>query len=67
MEVIKLKKIEKYFAKHALVGSLSNLAIGFGLGALLTHGFLDPHPVRYGLMIAGVGVLGYLYAYFSKK
>ncbi|MBI2074699.1 MAG: hypothetical protein HYT83_02555 [Candidatus Levybacteria bacterium] len=62
-----VKKIEKYFSKHVYLNSFSHIMIGLGLGALLTNDFLNPHPVRYGLIFFVVGALGHLYAYVSKK
>ena len=61
-----MKKIEKYFAKHVYFNSLGHLLTGVGIGALITNGFLNPHPVRYGITLIVVGVLFHAYAYFQK-
>lgn len=65
--MINLKKIEKYFAKHVYLNSLTHLLGGIGIGALLTNGFLNPHPVRYGVAFLAVALLFHAYAYFQGK
>ncbi|OGH12478.1 MAG: hypothetical protein A2857_02355 [Candidatus Levybacteria bacterium RIFCSPHIGHO2_01_FULL_36_15] len=62
-----MKKIEKYFTKHVYANSLTHLAVGLGLGVLLTHTMFDPHPLRFGVLFLGLGLLGHAYAYQSKK
>jgi hypothetical protein len=61
--VVSLKKAEKYFSKHVYINSLTHFAAGLGIGALLTHTLFDPHPVRIGLILIALAVLGHLYAY----
>ncbi|MCL5435123.1 MAG: hypothetical protein M1405_01920 [Patescibacteria group bacterium] len=62
----KLKKIEKYFAKHVYFNSLAHLIGGIGIGALITNSFLNPHPVRYGLALLVLALLFHVYAYYQK-
>jgi len=60
-----LKRIEKYFAKHVYLNSLGHLIGGVGIGALITNGFLNPHPVRYAIVLLGVALLFHCYAYYK--
>nr|MBI5455624.1 hypothetical protein [Candidatus Levybacteria bacterium] len=64
--MIKLKRIEKYFAKHVRFNSLTHLIGGIGIGALITNGFLNPHPLRYGVVLLVVALLFHAYAYYQK-
>ena len=41
----------------------SYLLMGMGLGILVTHPLMDPHPVRYGVGVLLVGV----FFYFNPK
>lgn len=61
-----LKRIEKYFAKHVYINSFAHLVAGVGIGALITNGFLNPHPLRYGIALITIGVLFHVYAYYQK-
>lgn len=44
-----------------------NLIIGVGLGALLTYPFFGSHPVKWGIALIIVGLLGHLYPKIIKK
>lgn len=66
-EVRTLKKIEKYFAKHVWFNSLGHLIGGVGIGALLTDGFFNPHPLRWGAGLIVVALLFHAYAYYRKN
>ncbi|MCL6096843.1 MAG: hypothetical protein M1444_04165 [Patescibacteria group bacterium] len=61
-----MKRIEKYFAKHVYFNTLTHLIGGIGIGALITNGFLNPHPLRYGVALLVLALLFYTYAYFQK-
>ena len=63
----RLKRIEKYFAKHVYFNTLTHLIGGIGIGALITYGFLNPHPLRYGLLLLGVALVMHVYAYYEGK
>ena len=60
-------KIEKYFSKHIVFTATIHAIGGIGLGALLTHVWFDPHPVRYGLLFLGIALAGHIYAYRLGK
>lgn len=62
-----MKKVEKYFSKHVYLNSFVHVVTGLGLGILLTNGFFNPHPLRYGLFFLVLGALGHLVAYSGKK
>lgn len=44
-----------------------HLIPGVGVGVLLASPIFYPHPLRWGLVLIGIGVLGHLYAAWSKK
>lgn len=58
-------KILKYYGKHPLYAVVVNLIIGIGLGILISRP-LGVHPLRSGLAILLVGVLGKLYPLINK-
>lgn len=63
LEVIILyKKALKYFASHPEVNALSHLTAGIGVGILITYPLIVSHPMRWGLLFLGLGLLGYVYA-----
>lgn len=62
-----MEKINKYFSKHVYLNSIFHVVGGIGIGVLLTHPYFDPHPLRYGIILLLVGLLGHGYAYISKK
>jgi F0F1-type ATP synthase assembly protein I len=60
-----LKKIEKYFSKHIYQNYLAGLIVGAGIGALITNSFINPHPVRYGIVLIVVGLLFCVWGYYK--
>jgi len=61
------KKILKYLSAHPVYNSAIHVVAGMGIGALITYPFLMPHPVRWGLFLIAVGVIGHLYPLTLKK
>ena len=53
------KKIVKYFPAHIL--------IGVGIGILIAGPFIAPNPVRWGVGLLVLGLLGHIYPTFVKK
>jgi hypothetical protein len=64
--MILLKKVEKYYSKHPQINAGVHVVVGLGFGVLLTHPMADPHPVRWGLALIGIGLLGHLWAGTQK-
>jgi hypothetical protein len=60
------KKLLKYYSRHPLYTIFVNLIIGLGLGIIISRP-LGVHPVRYGLAILVVGILGKLYPLIIKE
>ena len=56
------KKVMKYFGSHPEVNALSHLTAGIGVGILITYPLIVSHPMRWGLLFLGLGLLGYVYA-----
>lgn len=61
-----LKKLEKYYSKHVWYAKGVNVLTGIGIGVLITYPFVGVHPVRVGLVLVGLGILGSLYPLFKK-
>lgn len=61
------KKVKQYFSKHPGRNAISHLFIGIGLGILITYPFIGIHPLRWGVFFLALGVIGHLYASFSRK
>lgn len=61
-----MKNIERFFTKNVYYNALSNLVLGLGIGALITNSIINPHPLRYGLVIVLIALLLYAYAYYKK-
>lgn len=58
---------ETYFKRNPAYNSLVHLTIGVGIGILLTHSVIDPHPMRWGLGLILLGVIGHIYPWALKK
>jgi hypothetical protein len=59
--------VESYFKRNPQFNSLVSLCAGVGLGILLTHTVVDPHPLRWGLGLVVLGAIGYAYPWALKK
>ena len=61
------KKIQKYFEKHIFFNSGVHLLIGAGIGVLVTYPMIGAHPVRWGILLLALGLLGHAYPLMVKK
>jgi len=55
----------KYYGKHPLYSAFVHFFAGTGLGILISRP-LGIHPVRYGVVLLVIGILGKLYAMTNK-
>ncbi len=62
-----MQQIEKYFANHVRYNSLVHVIAGIGIGILITYPLIGAHPVRWGIALVAVGILGHLYPLMLKK
>lgn len=62
-----LKKAEAYFSRHVFYGQLIHLIGGMGLGILITYPLVGEHPVRWGLALLAVALIGHLAPWLNKK
>ncbi len=60
------KRAEKYFSKHFYMNALIHTAIGIGIGILVTYPLVGEHPVRWGVALIVVGVLGHFLPFMEK-
>jgi len=61
------KKALKYFSLHPYYNSVVHVLIGLGLGILITYPLVGEHPVRWGIALVALGLLGHLYPLMAKK
>lgn len=61
------KKILKYLSVHPFYNSTIHVVIGVGIGILIAGPFIAPHPVRWGVGLLILGLLGHVYPIFVKK
>ncbi len=61
------KKIVSYFSKHLHYSALVHLIFGAGIGVLITYPLVQTHPVRWGIALLAIGILGHLYPLTIKK
>ncbi|MBI4028869.1 MAG: hypothetical protein HY376_00680 [Candidatus Blackburnbacteria bacterium] len=61
-----INKIYKYLGKHPRYNSTIHLVIGLGFGIILARPYVA-NPVKWGLALIAVGVVGHLYPYFAAK
>lgn len=62
-----MKKITAYFKKFPAYNSVIHLLAGTGLGILITYPLVGSHPVRWGLLLVVIGLVGYLYPLMGGK
>lgn len=61
------KKVLKYYSAHPVYNSVVSFLIGSGVGVLIASPFIGPHPVRWGVFLIVLGLLGKIYPLFAKK
>ena len=61
------KKVESYFKKNVLYNSFVHLIIGVGIGILITYPLVGSHPLRWGIGLFVLGLLGHAYPLFAEK
>lgn len=61
------KKLVKYMSTHATYNAGVHLMIGMGIGILAAWPVFLPHPVRWGVGLIALGLLGHLYPLVVKK
>ncbi|MCL4390039.1 MAG: hypothetical protein M1484_01865 [Patescibacteria group bacterium] len=61
------KKALKYFSAHPYYNSAVHLLIGIGIGILITYPLVVTHPIRWGLLFLGIGLIAHLYPMWGKK
>jgi hypothetical protein len=62
-----MKKAMSYFKKHIAYTSLIHLIGGIGIGILITYPFAGIHPVRWGVALLAISLLGHLYGWFVSR
>lgn len=67
MFVKEYKKVRTYFTKRVDYNSVVHLVGGVGIGILIASPFAFPHPVRWGVALIALSLLGHLYPLMVKK
>ncbi len=57
----------KYFEKHAVYNGFIHAVAGIGIGIILARPIDGAHPIRLGIILIAVAVLGHLIPVWSKK
>lgn len=66
MFVKQYKKVRTYLAKHVNYNSLVHVIGGIGIGILIASPFTFPHPVRWGVALIVLSLLGHLYPLIER-
>lgn len=61
------KTIEKYFKNHTMYNSFVHAVGGVGVGILITYPLIGEHPIRWGVGLLALSILGHLYAAYTKN
>ena len=61
-----MKKVMKYFSKHPMHNAIIHAIAGIGIGMLLAYPVAGVHPVRWGVTLVLVGILGHVWAGMQK-
>ncbi len=56
------KKVMKYFSKHVTYNSIVHAIGGIGVGIILARPIDGAHPVRLGIILIAISLLGHLKA-----
>lgn len=61
------KTIMAYFKLHPMYSGAVHLIAGIGIGALLAYPIFGLHPVRWGIGLIALAILGKVYPLMMKK
>lgn len=61
------KKIKAYFKAHVCYNSTVHFLAGMGVGVLVTYPYVRTHPLRVGVALLGLALLGHLYPLLKSK
>ena len=61
-----MKKLEHYYSKHVWYAKTFHILTGVGIGILLTYPLVGDHPLRWGLTILVLGLLGSLAPWLKR-
>lgn len=57
----------KFFRAHPRYNSFVHAVIGMGIGIMITYPIVGPHPVKWGMVLLGVGLIAHLYPLVGEK
>ncbi len=61
------KQIMKYFGKHVTYNSVIHAIGGMGVGIILARPMAGDHPIRWGVTLIVISILGHVYPLGLKK
>lgn len=61
------KTVERYFQKHVHYNSVVHVIGGVGIGIMMARPLFGAHPVRWGVILLLISLLGHLYPLYQKK
>lgn len=60
-----MKKAMEYFKKHPNYNSVVHAVGGLGVGVIIASPVAGAHPVRFGIALLAISLIGHLYAWFA--
>lgn len=60
-----MEKATAYFKKHIAYTSIVHVIGGIGIGIIIASPVAGIHPVRWGIALLIVSLLGHVYAWFA--
>lgn len=61
-----MKEINQYLKNHLYYSSLIHVIGGIGIGILLVYPVVGTHPMRWGLTLIAISILGHFYPLMIK-
>ena len=61
------KKALAYLSKYPEYNAIIHALGGISIGILIASPLVNPHPVRWALVFAGLSIVGHLYAAKANK
>lgn len=61
-----IKKALSYFSKHPAYNATVHAIGGAAIGILITSPIVNPHPIRWALVLGAISILGHLYAWAQR-
>ena len=61
-----MKKTIEFMKKHPIYHAVLHSIGGIGIGIIVANSLAGVHPVRWGVALLGLSLMGHMYAWFAK-